>query len=273
MFATLLRKSFRESLLLLVGVAVVAFGFQWIFIWTIKQLPMENLEGMMALVPKHFFKFLAIPIDQILTLRGRIGMGYTEPVIIIVISVWSIGRASDAVSGELGRGTLEMILAQPASRFAVLAANAVTTTLGSAAIALASWLGMIVGLAVFDLGNEPPARWYLASAGNVFAFGFFLAGVTTAISAADRYRWRTLGIAGAFFVIEKIIEVIGQGVEEMGWMKYLTFFSLFKPPLFVTDSNGTELFWQYNAALVGLGLIGYIAAAIIFERRDLPAAL
>jgi ABC-2 type transport system permease protein len=167
-----------------------------------------------------------------------------------------------------------LVLAQPVSRTAVLAANAAVTTLGCAAIALASWLGLAVGMAVITLSTNVTAEIYLPAAANTMTFGFFLAGATTALSAADRYRWRTIGIVCAVFLVQKIIEIVALMVERFAWLKAYTFFSLFKAPVFVTEKDAlAELFWQYNGTLVALGLAGYVLAAVIFSRRDLPAPL
>ena len=42
-----------------------------------------------------------------------------DPVVVLTATVWGVTRGSDAVSGQLERGTLEMILAQPVRRRAL----------------------------------------------------------------------------------------------------------------------------------------------------------
>src|SRR4051794_5912751 len=42
-----------------------------------------------------------------------LAVGMLHPVVIILTSVWSIGRAAGSVSGELDRGTMELLMSQP----------------------------------------------------------------------------------------------------------------------------------------------------------------
>lgn len=274
MNGTLLRKAVIEARWLLLGSVLLVFGFEWLYVWLVSQIPMERFALIIAAIPKQFLSLSPIPVEQWTTIAGRIAMSYNEPIILLVLAAWSIGRGSDAVSGELSRGTMEMLLAQPVSRTAVLAANAVVTVLGTAAIAFGSWMGLVVGMSLIKLDTTATAEIFLPAAANTMAFGFFLAGATTALSAADRYRWRTIGIICALFLIEKIIEIVSLMVERFAWLKPYTVFSLFKAPMFVTDKGAmANLFWQYNGTLLAMGLAGYVLAAVIFSRRDLPAPL
>jgi ABC-2 type transport system permease protein len=109
---------------------------------------------------------------------------------------------------------------------------------------------------------------------NLFALAFFLGGVTTLISAPDRHRWRTIGIAGGFCIVEMVIEAVGLMVDRLAWLKYLTFYSAYKPPRLVAHPDqALEMAALHCGLLLGVGLAGYLAAGFIFQRRDLPAPL
>ena len=45
-----------------------------------------------------------------------LSIGYVHPLVQIIFCIWAVGRASGAVAGELDRGTMELLLAQPLSR-------------------------------------------------------------------------------------------------------------------------------------------------------------
>ena len=80
------------------------------------------------------------------TYPGRIALTYDELIVVMCIAIWSIARGSDLVAGELGRGTMEVLLAQPVSRLRVLLTQATVTTIGVAILAGASWLGIYAGI-------------------------------------------------------------------------------------------------------------------------------
>ena len=63
---------------------------------------------------------MPVSFAQIATSAGRIAVAYDDPIVLLLVTVWAISRGSDAVSGELNRGTMEMVLAQPVTRLGVL---------------------------------------------------------------------------------------------------------------------------------------------------------
>jgi hypothetical protein len=75
-------------------------------------------------------------------------------------------------------------------------------------------------------------------------------------------------------IVELMIQLVSQLVESIGWLKWVTFWSVYKPPRLVTQPDRTwELVALYGGVLLGLGLLSYIVACLIFSRRDLPAPL
>ena len=55
-----------------------------------------------------------------------LSIGYVHPLMQIIFGIWAIGRAAGALAGELDRGTMELLLAQPIARWKVASAVAVS---------------------------------------------------------------------------------------------------------------------------------------------------
>jgi ABC-2 type transport system permease protein len=168
-----------------------------------------------------------------------------------------------------------MLLAQPVSRISVYASKAIVSVIGLALICVALWCGMAVGILV--IVEETDRVWpslFIPPTTNVFGLGVAMAGIAAFVSSLDRYRWRTIGIMGAFYAVAVVLKVIARmapGWERLGW---LSVFWPFEPQQMVTTIvEAWRLVFEYNAPLVVIGLIGYVAGAIIFCRRDLPAPL
>ena len=261
------------------------FAFQWLRVWLVSQVPLENFKLILNLLPSKLEKLLPVPFHQVATQVGRIAAAYDEPLVILIVTVWAIARGSDAVSGEIGRGTMEMLLAQPVRRSSVLLTQAFVTIAGAAVIAAAAWCGVAVGLSLIDLGEPLSANQFLPCIVNLFSLGAFIAGVATLASSCDRYRWRTIGVVGAFYAVEMVVKVIGRVSPKMHWLSYLSFFTPFEPQALIADSRRSWSFWiwddgklllgglGYDSILLGLGLVCYLAAGVVFARRDLPAPL
>ena len=59
--------------------------------------------------------------------------------------------------------------------------------------------------------------------------------------------------------------------ESGALLRYLSFLTAFEPHrLILMGDKAWSASLSYNAPLVGLGLLAYGAAAIVFARRDIP---
>jgi hypothetical protein len=55
---------------------------------------------------------------------------------------------------------------------------------------------------------------------------------------------------------------------------YLTFLGAFEPQkLAIYPETAWQISLRYDGTLIGLGLIAYLAAALVFSHRDIPAPL
>jgi ABC-2 type transport system permease protein len=291
---SLLKKSVIEARLLFVACAAALYAFCWARVWMVSLFEMSRFQTIVEQF-REFERFSPVPFEQLFTYPGRIAMAYDEPVVVVSICMWAIARGSDCISGELGRGTMEMLLAQPVSRVQVLWSQAAVTISGVVLLAATSWLGIYTGIATTSIKEPAPApTWtipwldiqlpnplaeeelvevpmafhvdqvdFVPAAFNLMALGFFLAGLTTLCSALDRYRWRTIGIVAGFCIVQVIVKVIGLAADHLNWLGYLSFFSAYEPERFVSAAiNSPEQTWNLvvfdtSGAWVGLGPLGY----------------
>ena len=270
----LLAKTVREGRWLLVGSALVLFIFHWIRVWITSQFEMREVRFLLDHAPDFVTNFFVVPVHVIASPAGRVAISYDDPVVVLTISIWAIARGSDVVSGEIGRGTMEMLLAQPVRRISVLATQAAVTVGGAALLALAAWLGTCAGVATVTLGEEVSMTAFLPGVVNLFALMLFLAGFSTMVSSWDNYRWRTIGLVGGFYVVELVVKVIARLVSKLEWLMSFTFLGAFEPQALIIDpQQAWDLSLKYDGALIGLGLASYLVAVVVFCHRDLPAPL
>ena len=67
-------------------------------------------------IPEDWQKLSGVPFAEVATHVGRVALAFVDPVVVLAATVWGVTRGSDAVSGQLERGTMEMLLAQPVRR-------------------------------------------------------------------------------------------------------------------------------------------------------------
>lgn len=325
----LLRKCVLEAQWLLWACALAMFAFAWVRVWLVSRLAMGQFKVVIDTFRDELEKFLPFSVDALFSYTGRIAVIYEEAVIVLCMVVWAISRGTDAVSGELGRGTMEMLLAQPVSRLQVLMHQAAVTVGGVVLLAAITWVGTFVGIQTLSAKEEKPApsivssllrlewpkaqsakekeftytplrekvdaRVLLPGAVNLFSLGFFIAALSTLVSAVDRYRWRAIGIVVSIYVVQLVFKLIGVATEDWRWLNYVSFFTAYEPQLLIqialnhpdeawsfwrttTDPNAKHILAAFgplgfSSILVGLGAICYAAAAARFCTRDLPPPL
>jgi ABC-2 type transport system permease protein len=235
----------------------------------LKQMPF-NLE---VLVSAKF--------EDLITPVGSIAISFIDPVVLFAALSWGIARGSDAIAGEIGRGTMELLLAQPVRRMQIVITQGVVTTLGAALLACASMGGVYAGIHTVSrkfAGKVEPLSDLVSGADfwpgaiNLFGLMFFLAGISTLASAWESYRWRTIGLIGTIYVVALLMKMIGRLGEQFDWLTYATFLTAFEPHKLILDQDaGWTDAWRYTGLLVALGLLAYAGAIAVFAKRDLPA--
>jgi ABC-2 type transport system permease protein len=291
----LFRKCVIEARLLWAALALLLFAFCWVRVYIVSRLRMSQFAAIVEQLWDQFKDFSPVPLDELLSYTGRIAIGYNEPVVVVGVSLFAIARGSDVVSGELGRGTLELLLAQPVSRLQVLAHQAIVTVVGVLLLAVCTWGGTTAGIYTCSVTEEIPPprlklpglnveiplsfrrgetvqvpmrertdpRFFLPGAVNLACLGVALAGLSTLASAMDRYRWRTIGVVVGTYVVMLVLKLVGQAIHELPWLKALSLFTAYEPQKFISlAARQPQAAWwlgQYDAQgqWVGLGPVGY----------------
>lgn len=287
MIRALFAKAVRDGRLLLLGLAFLMFLVAWINIWTSSRISLPAFsEFLLNAVPERWERVSGVPFREVATPAGRVALVYVHPFILLSAAVWAIARGSDCVSGEIGRGTMEVLLAPPVSRHALFGTQALATALGAALLASAAWCGTAVGLATAATPQDVPATRFIPLAVNLFGLMVCLGGMSALASSWESQRWRTVGLMGAWYVGSTILKVVGRMSDGWRWVGHASFMSAFEPQAMAARPAEAWSMLAYRdgavvglglggqqLVLLGLGLISYAAGAVIFSRRQLPAPL
>jgi ABC-2 type transport system permease protein len=188
-----------------------------------------------------------------------LAIGLLHPVVLVMCLVWGVGRAAGAVAGELDRGTMELLMAQPVPRSRLILAHLIVDCVVLPALCLSFFAGTEFGLwAVGDfvpdysmlndaakesrfmknLISEAPVdpepldvsgRGELIGLVNTLAFMFAISGMTLAFSSAGRSRWKVIGYAVLVVVVMFVANTIGQLWEPANFVRPFTFFYYYQP--------------------------------------------
>lgn len=223
-----------------------------------------------------------------------LALGYLHPLMQVIFCIWAIGRAAGAVAGELDRGTMELLLAQPLPRSRVILAHFLVDLIVIPLLCLSLWGGLCLGVwLVGPLKADPqagqdipfaadmdPQLAKLAKANlppppppdperlrierlpfgppllNVAGLIFAVSGMTMWLSSAGRYRWRTVGYAALVMLGQFIMNVIGGMIDSLAFLRPLTVFYYYQP-------QHIALHGQWNASLAPFGSAAGVPVLVV----------
>ena len=273
-FWALVRKQIVESRWTLGLSAAALFGLGWLFVYVtslneaeIRRLLESDSDAFGRIQWMRNLGVAERPISVAIMMAF-----WNHPFIVLLISIWAIGRGSAAVSAEIERGTLDMILSRPVSRSTYLASQVLVATVGLLILPAALLTGASIAVRYNVLLEPPTFATLVKPVLNLSALGLPIYGYTLLASALDQVRWRPTSIGSVLTLGGFIAYVISMipVLQEMSWRPWLERISIFKaynPVELVT--TGETL--QFNlAVLSGIGVSCIALAFVAFAVRDLP---
>jgi ABC-2 type transport system permease protein len=181
----------------------------------------------------------------------------------LVIAALAITGAAATTAGEEEDRILTVVLAHPLTRSRLVAAKAGAIAVVVVAIALATWVGLICGVAVAG-GGIPVGRLAAYSLQLAF-FGVAAGALALAVGAGTGRRALAVGVASGVVLVGWLINGFAPLVGATDWLKYLSLFYYYEghdPLTRGVDVPGIVVLAAVTAALTVIAMIG-------IERRDL----
>lgn len=306
--ATLVRKLLRDLRLPLFVVALLLAAFQCLWARISQRITEEIVPSFARYVPLEFIRTVLFegPGKLIQTMMGgesinfasatdMLSIGYVHPLMQTIFCIWAIGRAAGAVSGEIDRGTMELLLSQPIPRYRVILAHLCVDALTIPVLCLSLWAGNWLGIGLFgQIATGPVSgtgklhvdpRMFGYALWNVAALIFAVCGYTMWLSTRGRFRGKVMGLAVLVTLLQFLVNVIGQLWDAVAPLRPFTVFYYYQPQQIILAHRWTiDLGQAWNqgqplfavnvlAVLFMVGSVGYGLAFWTFCRRDLPAPL
>ena len=209
-------------------------------------------------------------------------VAYVHPLVLTILGIWALGRAANAIAGEIDRGTMELLLAQPIRRGQLVLAHLLVDAIVFPCLCATMWVGTYCGTwwmglqsATNPMQKVDPFR-FLTALMCVTMLLFAISGFTIALSSVGRSRARVWGWAITLLLAMFLVNVFGQiWPEVLGWMRPFTIHYHYQPQKLIQTADWYLLndVWFHLAVLLSIGLAGYGFAWFWFSRRDLPAPL
>jgi ABC-2 type transport system permease protein len=183
----------------------------------------------------------------------------------LVIGALAITSATAATAGEEEDRILALVLAHPIRRSHLVLSKAAAVALVVAAISFATWVGLIVGVALG--GGGISLSHITAVAVQLAFFGLATGAVALALGAGTGRRGLAAGGAAGIAIAGWLVNSFAPLVTAIAWLKYLTLFYYYAG--YDPIGRGFDITGMVVLGLVTIVLVCLAVAG--FGRRDLRA--
>ena len=191
-------------------------------------------------------------------MRSEIGAVYGP----LVVAFTGISVAA-ATAGDEEAGVLALTLAHPIDRSRLVLARAGAVAISVAIVALGTFVGLVIGVAV--AGGGIGMANIAALAVHLAFFGWAVGAVTLAFAASTGRRALAAGSAAAFALLGFLLNGLAPLVDSIDWLKYLSVFYYYEghDPI----GNGID---AGDLAVLGTATLALTALAVAgLRQRDL----
>lgn len=221
------------------------------------------LEEYMANMPEALVAAFGGTGSNIASPEGYLNAELFSMMLPMMFIIYAIGFGSGVIAGEEEAGTLDLLLANPISRWRVLLEKFLAMVAGMAILSFISWLGLVAGIYAYDMdiGLGQLAAATVSSALLGFSFGV----IALAISCLTGRRGMSMGIATALAVGTYLLYIMAQIAESLEKYQKLSpfYYHLGTNPL----ANGLK--FGNMAVFTGTIVVFLAISFIAFHRRDL----
>jgi len=222
-----------------------------------------DLQAMLDSFPPAMMALVGGPLIDLSTPAGFLNMELFPLMLPIILGGFAITLGSGATAAEESRGTLDVLLSEPVQRWRVVTEKAVAMTLGTTAVAACLFVGVQVGAAIGGVSVPPGNLAGALLSGTLLALAF--GSIALALGCWTGNRPLAIGVVGALFVVTYFINALAPLVDVLNDIQAISpfFYYLEANPI----QNGID--WVHAGVLAVITVVGFAAALIGFERRDL----
>jgi len=264
----LLAYSMKRMRTLLLTMGVLLCAFQILMVAVARSVERSGAFAQLsALIPPFARELLGPSIAMFMSFAGIACLGYFHVAVMGALVGLSIAVATVPAS-EVEIGFMDLILSRPLARHWIITRSVVAAILSIAFVLGLMMLGTWIGLATLAPADavRPSVHLIGSLALNLGLLMLCWSAVALAIAAAARRRSVAGASAGVLALAAFLLDYLGrlwQPVESLAKLSPFRYFSPFD--LIV----GGRLPMKNVAVLLGITLAGFLAAYVLFSRRDI----
>jgi ABC-type transport system involved in multi-copper enzyme maturation permease subunit len=267
----ILIKTIRDSAPAFVLSALGMTGFVILFGWAMVNMGDELLVFLrqFQFVRKLFEASLGIRLDGPPSITIMFAVSYTHVVVLTIAWAFVIATVTRISVGEVERGTADLLLTLPLSRWQVCTSASGAWIGYTILLSFCPWLGVFLSSRLFAVNDELQLARFLIPVANFVAINCAVGGLTTLAAAAFHRRGHAIVAVVAVALISSTLNFLEPFIAAFQQINFLSLLHYYRP---VDVVRTGELPITHLATLAGVGFVSWIAGTVWFCRKDIPAS-
>lgn len=256
----------RQKTLLVYCLTAVIFLWLYIAIFPSIQAQSSVLVDLVKVMPEPFLKAFGIEVDlyRNLTLESFLATEYFSFILPLMMIALMVSAASKAIAGEIEKGTIDILLSQPISRFQIFLGKYLAGLFDLGVFLIFSVLATIPLAEIYNIEYKGAAYLKIAFLSLLFSLAVFSFSMLASAIFSEKNKVNFLVVG--LMMLMYVINVISSLKESLDYLKYFSFFYYYNPSqVLIHDNIDFSTFWFFG----GIIFISTILGVLWFQKRDI----
>ncbi len=183
----------------------------------------------------------------------------------VLLAVWAVMSMGGTISGEVERGTIDLVLAQPISRHRLVLTKFAYFAMALAAVVLLSYVGVLIG--VRSIGESINEVALLLAFAGWFLLVMAFAGISLFCSCLFLDPRRSVMVSGlilaGLYMLNIFAPILAPPWDSLGRLSPFYYYE----PMTILQTARVDM--ATVAIYLGIAIAALLAAVFVFERKDL----
>ncbi len=264
----LLRKTIRETRLMILLLAVALFLMEAVLSWILPNFQQQIGQQWLQIefIQNVISALLGSDLGGQLSPAGFQSIAWVHPVALSLVFTHELVFCSRMPAGEIDRGTIDFLLGLPVSRWQAYFTESIVWLAGGAVIIGCGLLGRLAFQALEPTGEPLEIGRLLIVIANFYLLHCAVGGFSYFVSSLSDRRGRAIGIIFAVVLASFLLQFLTQFWEPARSLAFLGILNYYQPLPILTQGT-----WPI-ANMFTLSTVGacfWVAGGMVIARRDI----
>jgi len=253
----------RKVAIIVYCLAVIAFLWMYVALFPAFRDQSATFNEMMKSYPQDFMKAFGVENIDMGSLESYLAMEQFGIVWPLMAAFLMISLAGMMLSGEIEKGTAEIILSRPVSRQQIFWARYLVGIAVLVVFVLCSVMATIPLARIYNVDYSVHNFWTMSMA--CFLFGWAIFSIAFMFSAIFSERSKVYMLTGGLLVLMYVIKVVSALKESLDKLKYFSFFYYYDANRALVENAIDGKTWLVFMSVV---VVCTVIGVLVFRKRD-----